>query len=131
MAFTIDIGGHETECELCFGSALDYELEFGRDMVADVNGSVKKGDTEFITFADDGETIVGIDFTAVPWTTLLKVLWIAVKTKNPKVKPFKKWASETSGINMLVARGLISEEMENCFFRNAPVDDSEDGAEQQ
>jgi hypothetical protein len=135
MAFTIEIDGHETECELNFGSALDYELEFGSDMVADVNGSVEKDKPEFITFSEpdkDGNTeIIGIDFSAVPWTTLIKVLWVAVKTANPKTKGFDKWVREARGINMIEARGLISMEMEDCFFRNAPVDDSADGAEQQ
>ena len=133
MAFTIEIGGHETECELNFGSALDYELEFGSDMVADVNGSVKEGDSEFITFGEPNEdgdaTIIGIDFSVVPWTTLIRVLWVAVKTANPKTKSFDKWVKDARGINMIVARGLISAEMEDCFFRNAPVDEPADGAE--
>lgn len=127
--FSIDINGKTVEAELNFGSAVDYELEFGRDMVADVNGSIREGDTEFITFAEDGETLVGIDFSAVPWTTLLKVLWISVKTVNPKTKPFRKWAAETKGINMLVARALITEEMESCFFRDAPVEQDDDQGE--
>lgn len=129
--FTIDINGKPTECEINFGTALDYELEFGKDMVADVNGSVKAGDPNLITMSEDGEVVLGIDFTAVPWTTLLRVLWCAAKTRDPKIKPFKKWAADTRGINMFDARLLLSDEMGDCFFRNAPLDETqEDGAEQ-
>lgn len=126
--FTANINGVPTECEINFGTAIDYELEFGKDLVADVNGSVKAGESSFITLADDGETVVGIDFTAVPWTTLLKVLWCSVKTRNPKVKPFKKWAEEMRGVNMVTLRGQLSEEIDDCFFRDAPLDETEDGA---
>lgn len=125
--FTIAINGIETEGEINFGTALDYELEFGKDMVADVNGSVQKGDVAFVTF-DEDDKLVGINFEAVPWTTLLKVLWCAVKTADPKTKPFKKWAAESKGLDMFDVRMKLTEAMEDCFFRNAPV---EQGADEQ
>lgn len=118
--FSIDINGTPTECEINFGTALDYELEFGKDMVADVNGSIKEGEEGFVTL-DENERVVGINFHAVPWTTFLKVLWCSVKTCNAKVKPFRKWASEMRGIDMMDARLKLSEEMEDCFFRNSAL----------
>lgn len=123
--FSIEINGVPTDCEINFGTALDYELEFGTDMVADVNGSVKEGDTSFVTYGDDGETVVGIDFTAVPWTTLLRVLWCGCKTVDPKIKPFKKWAQEMRGISLLDARAKLASEMDDCFFRLTPLDEEE------
>lgn len=119
--FSIDINGKPTECEINFGTALDYELEFGKDMVADVNGSIREGDESFVTLDEEGETVVSINFHAVPWTTLLKVLWCAVKTRDPKTKPFRKWAAEMRGIDMVDARLKLSREMEDCFFRNSIV----------
>lgn len=128
--FSIDINGESTDCEINFGTALDYELEFGKDMVADVNGSVKEGDENFVTFSEDGSSVIGVNFHAVPWTTFLKVLWCSVKTRDPKTKPFKKWASEMRGIDMMDARLKLSEEMEDCFFRNSILGSSQEEAEQ-
>ena len=127
--FSIDIDGKPTDCEINFGTALDYELEFGKDMVADVNGSAKEGDEGFLTLSEDGESVIGINFHAVPWTTLLKVLWCAAKTCDPKIKPFRKWASDMRGIDMMDARMKLNEEMGDCFFRNAPVDAEEQPGE--
>lgn len=118
--FSIEINGKEVECEINFGTALDYELQFGHDMIADVNGSTKQGESGFITFDDKG-AVIGVDFAAVPWTTLIRVLWCAAKTRNPALKPLKKWAAETSGIDILSARQKIEAEMEECFFRNSFV----------
>lgn len=126
--FSIDINGTPTDCEINFGTALDYELEFGKDMVADVNGSIKEGDEGFVTFDEDGENVVGINFHAVPWTTFLKVLWCSVKTCDPKVRPFRKWAAEMRGIDMMDARLKLSEEMEDCFFRNSALAAKQEGA---
>lgn len=127
--FSIDINGKLTDCEINFGTALDYELEFGRDMVADVNGSISAGEEAFVTFDEEGERVVGINFHAVPWTTLLKVLWCAVRTCDPKAKPFKKWASEMRGIDMMDARLKLTEEMEDCFFRNSALGSEQGDAE--
>lgn len=126
--FIASINGVDTECEINFGTAIDYELEFGKDMVADVNGSVKPGEPGFLIVDDDGETVIGVDFHAVPWTTLLRVLWCAAKTRNPKIKPFKKWAEDMRGVNMFALREQLSEEIEDCFFRSAPMDETENGA---
>lgn len=129
--FSIDINGVPTECEINFGTALDYELEFGKDMVADVNGSMREGDERFVTFDDDDSTVIALNFHAVPWTTFLKVLWCSVKTRDPRVKPFKKWASEMRGIDMMEARIRLSEEMEDCFFRNSFMGSKQGEQEQQ
>lgn len=123
--FDIDINGKKTKCEINFGTALDYELEFGKDMVADINGSVGNGKASFVTLDESGTSVVGIDFTAVPWTTMLKALWCSAKTVDPKIKPFKKWAQDTKGIDMIDARVKLTEEMEDCFFRNSFVEKGE------
>lgn len=128
--FSITINGHETECELNLGSAIDYELEFGRDMVADLNGKIEEGDRGFVTFDDEGKNLVAIDFSAVSWTTLVKVLWIAAKTKNPAIPKFDIWASEARGVDLMQLRLLIAEEMDDCFFRNAPVEQEQEGQDQ-
>lgn len=127
--FSIEINGVETECELNFGSAIDYELEFGSDMVADLNGKIKTGDSGFMAF-DDEQRLVAVDFSAVSWATLVRILWVAAKTKNPSIPRFSAWAREARGVDLMQARFLVAAEMDDCFFRNAPVDDSEEGQDQ-
>lgn len=129
--FSIDINGTPTDCEINFGTALDYELEFGKDMVADVNGSVREGDEDFVTLSDDGEAVIGVNFHAVPWTTLLKVLWCSVRTCDPKTRPFRKWAADMRGIDMMDARIKLAQEMDDCFFRNSAVDSQQGEPDEQ
>lgn len=129
--FTIPIDGTEVECELNLGSAIDYELEFGSDMVADVNGRVAEGDSGFLKFDDEGKRLVAVDFSAVSWTTLVRILWVAAKTRNPGIGKFDAWASSVRGVDLMQARLLVAEEMDDCFFRNAPVEQAEEGRDQQ
>lgn len=129
--FTIPIDGAEVECELNLGSAIDYELEFGSDMVADVNGRVAEGDSGFLKFDDEGKRLVAVDFSAVSWTTLVRILWVAAKTRNPGIGKFDAWASSVRGVDLMQARLLVAEEMDDCFFRNAPVEQAEEGRDQQ
>lgn len=137
--FTINIDGVETECELNLGSAIDYELEFGSDMVADMNGKIKEGDAGFLTFETKKKSgkkepevrLVAMDFTAVSWTTLVKVLWIAARTRNPNIESFKKWAENARGVDLMQARVSIAQEMDDCFFRDAPVEQTQEGADEQ
>ncbi len=128
--FTIPIDGAEVECELNLGSAIDYELEFGSDMVADVNGRVAEGDSGFLKFDDEGKRLVAVDFSAVSWTTLVRILWVAAKTRNPGIGKFDAWASSVRGVDLMQARLLVAEEMDDCFFRNAPVEQAEEGRDQ-
>ncbi len=125
--FTIPIDGTEVECELNLGSAIDYELEFGSDMVADMNGKVAEGDSGFLTFDDKGKRLVAVDFSAVPWTTLVRVLWVAARTRNPGIGKFDAWASGVRGVDLMQARLLVAGEMDDCFFRNAPVEQEKEG----
>lgn len=128
--FTIPIDGKDVECELNLGSAIDYELEFGSDMVADMNGKVKEGDAGFLEFDDKGKRLVAVDFSAVSWTTLVRVLWVAARTRNPGIGKFDAWASGVRGVDLMQARPLVAEEMDDCFFRNAPVEQEQEGQDQ-
>lgn len=119
--FEVPVGGEKVACDVTFDTALIYEQEFGGDIIADLFG---RQTTDGALFVFDEENLVGIDFTKVRWLSLTKVLWAAMKTADKSVAPYREWARDTGGVNLLEARRLMQEAVNDCFFR------AEDSAEE-
>ena len=119
--FSITVNGKKVEGEIHYGTALDYELEFGTDMLADINGSVDKDSPAFVSYDDDG-VVVGVDYSAVPWSKYMRVLWCAIRSTNPRTKPFSKWAADVKRLNIVDVRNKLDEDMKECFFCDPAVD---------
>lgn len=119
--FEVPVDGAKVACDVTFDTALIYEQEFGGDIIADLFG---RQTTDGALFVFDDEDLVGIDFTKVRWLSLTKVLWAAMKTADKSVAPYREWARDTGGVNLLEARRLMQEAVNDCFFR------AEDSAEE-
>lgn len=121
--FEISIDGKKVAGEVTFETAILYEQQFGSEMLSDLLGKQTSGANGVTTIDDDGS--MTIDFTIVPWNAVLKTLWAAIKTKDPKTPGFDKWVKGLRGMNAFEARGALTLEVDDCFFRLDPEEAQE------
>ena len=134
--FTIETDGAKYDAEVSFDTAVIYEAEFKGDLIVDLYGNVREDSGEFsfepvtTTDADGNPTttmqMVGIDFTKVPWTAVMKALWAAVKTATPVTPGYAVWSKTVSGVNLWELRDTLMAEVSDCFFRTATAEETEE-----
>ena len=110
--FDIEIAGKVRTAKVTFKTAVVYEAEFHSDLTKDFFG--KQVYREEDRQPEDGLTI---DFTATNWNVVMKVLWAALKTADPRLPGFERWADETEGANLWYAAEVLAIECADCFFR--------------
>lgn len=115
-----DIDGKKVEGSFTVETLVVYEQEFGRDLVQDYYGRPTEDE-------DDGSVI--FDFTKTNWTTITKVMWAAIKTANPKTKPYQKWVKGKTGLNLYDSALKIFEAVQDGLFRPSPARPSEGNGE--
>lgn len=125
--FEVEINGKKHKAAVSCLTPSIYELEFGGDMLADLFGRIDKKSGEFVEFDKKGG-IVAIDYTAVKWNTLLKILWASLKTVNDALPGFNAWAKDADGVNIVETRLLLEGAINDCFFRAEP--DADEAGEQ-
>jgi len=126
--FEVEINGKKHKAAVSCLTPYIYELEFGGDMLADLFGRIDKKSSEFVEFDKKGG-IVAIDYTAVKWNTLLKILWSSLKTVNDALPGFNVWAKDAEGISIVETRMTLEKAITDCFFRSEP--DGDEAGEQE
>lgn len=120
--FEIELDGKKREAKVTFKTAVLYEMEFHSDLTKDFFGK------QVLAAKPEGtEDALTIDFTATNWNVVMKVLWAALKTVDPSLPGFERWASETEGGNLWWAAEALSVECADCFFRPDSAGEDEDG----
>lgn len=120
--FEVEIGGKACKAAVSCLTPSIYEDEFGGDMLADLYGRIDKKSGNLVELDRKGE-VVAVDYTAVRWTVLVKVLWAALKTVDDTVPGFKAWAKGADGISVIDVRSMLEAAITDCFFRPGPDED--------
>lgn len=114
----IDYGMGEKEIACSVYTAVLYEQEFGKELIADYFGDQKVRQES----DDDGFVL---RFSESRFNEAMKVLWACEKTVDDKVPPFSRWAKEVSGINIFEVNLKLEEIVADAFFRTK-IEDSEE-----
>ena len=125
--FKVDIDGKTVDAEVSFLTLQLYEAEFRADIIQDFFG-VQDGKAP-VTYDENDESIVKIDFTKIAWSSITKALWAACKTANPSTASYSSWMKKTKGVNMWLVREQLAEEISDCFFRTGAAKEGAQGAE--
>ena len=128
--FEVEISGKKQKAVVSCLTPHIYELEFGGDMLADLFGRIDKKTVDFVEFDKKGG-VIAIDYTAVKWNTLLKILWAAIKTANDATPGFNVWAKSADGLDIVDVRIALEGAISDCFFRSQSNADEKAGDEEE
>lgn len=127
--FEVSIGGKACKAAVSCLTPTIYEEEFGGDMLADLYGRIDKKSGNLVELDRKGE-VVAVDYTAVKWNVIIRVLWAALKTVSDTVPGFKVWAKTADGINAIDVRSELEAAITDCFFRPGPDESEAEGDEE-
>lgn len=127
--FEVEIDGKTYKAKVTFYTAQLYEMEFRSDLIQDLFGIQTAEQAIEVEVDGDGEDstarIAKIDFTKISWTSVMKVLWAALKTADDTIPNYSEWMRTTSGMNLWTVQELIGDEVSDCYFRSSIAEEEE------
>lgn len=111
----IDYGYGDREFEFGVAALVEYEQQFGGDLIKDLFGKVE--------VSEDSDDVI-VDFTKTEWTTCVKALWAAEKGLNPSTPGFRQWCRENPKPDMnIVTDAVCTVAVEDFFHTGAGSSD--------
>lgn len=115
----INYGHGEVEAIISLHTMMVYEQEFHSDIIKDLFGRAVIREEK-----DDEDVVFAIDYRNTNWTSLVRVLWAALKTADDSLPSFDQWHREVEEIDLWEVQQTIGKEALRQFFR-AGASDSE------
>jgi len=104
--FTLEINGEQAQASVSLWTLVEYESEFGGDLLKDLFASSKEG-KESVVFDFSGKNLV----------SLAKMAWACIRTETPSTPPFVVWSKGVTNIDLASIAPIITQPMIDAFFR--------------
>lgn len=115
----IDYGYGEREFCISAAAAMEYEQQFGADIVKDLFGKMEVSAEEIgeaLAGEEPADGILRLDFTQTNWTACLKALWAGERAVEPRTPGFAEWCRERPRPDMNAVSGAVLQDATEAFF---------------
>lgn len=115
----IDYGYGEREFCISAAAAMEYEQQFGRDIVQDLFGRVEVTAEQLADALGEGDgEVLTMDFTQTNWTACIRALWAGERAVDARTPGFDEWCRERPRPDLNAVSNAVLMDATEAFFHD-------------